>query len=258
VKLGIVGRANDRGLGVQSLNAWRNLPFERALVVTDDNWRWPEYPERYEDDSERWVEQMHVVKRNSWAYDEEQVRGFLDGLDLVFTVEGFHDWRICDWARDMGVKTLIQGNPEFYRHHRIPQPEPDAWTWPTDWLVNELPPGRIVPVPIAGDSWARAGSPDDDRLTILHVAGHRANGDRNGTESFYDALRFVTANVNIRVVGQDGQLPDVYRLKPNLRLEEIKAGVEDRWSMYDGAHLVVLPRRYGGNCMPAYEAMEAG
>jgi hypothetical protein len=28
--------------------------------------------------------------------------------------------------------------------------------------------------------------------------------------------------------------------------------------MYDDVHLVVLPRQYGGNCMPAYEAMETG
>jgi glycosyltransferase involved in cell wall biosynthesis len=28
--------------------------------------------------------------------------------------------------------------------------------------------------------------------------------------------------------------------------------------MYRGVHVVALPRRYGGNCLPAYEAMASG
>jgi hypothetical protein len=239
MRLGIIGRANDRGLGIQSLAAWRNLPFERALVVTDDNWRWPEYPERYEDG--RWVRSMEVV-RPTWDYDEELTREFLEGLDLVFTVEGFHTWEVCDWAREMGVKTLVQGNPEFFKHRRVSLPEPDAWTWPTNWLLEQIPDGWIVPVPIAGDCWAKPGDPDAERLTVLHVAGHRALGDRNGTDAFYDSLRLIRSEVDIRVVGQDGQLPEPYRLKNNLNLDARPLGVVDRWELYDGAHLVVLPR----------------
>jgi hypothetical protein len=256
VRVGIVGRANDRGLGVQSLNAWRNYPFVKALVVLDDNVKWPEYPQRYLGDRD--VRVMHLGP--NWVYNETAARAFLEGLDVVFTVEGYHDWRFIEWARDMGVKTVIQGNPEFFKHERVDLPHPDRWTWPTDWLLSELPYGPVIPVPSAGqdDCWATPGRPDEELIRVLHVAGHRASGDRNGTDAFYDGLRMVTERVIVRVVGQDGELVRPYRIHPHIIMEEHPHGLPDRWSMYDDVHLVVLPRQYGGNCMPAYEAMETG
>ena len=70
---------------------------------------------------------------------------------VVFTVETPYDWRLPNWAREAGVKTVVQGNPEFYRNHlasHAHQANPDEWWWPTSWRpIRELPQGTIVPVP---------------------------------------------------------------------------------------------------------------
>ena len=34
--------------------------------------------------------------------------------------------------------------------------------------------------------------------------------------------------------------------------------VEDRWDLYDGCSILVMPRRYGGLCLPVLEAMTRG
>jgi hypothetical protein len=130
--------------------------------------------------------------------------------------------------------------------------------WPTGWLLDKMPEGKILPVPVTGTSTAKAGDPWSGPLTFVHVAGRRAIGDRNGTDVLCDALRYLKATCHVRIVSQDGQikLPDI--LPPNVTVDVHQTGFKDRWQLYDGAHVLVLPRIYGGLSLPVQEAMESG
>lgn len=256
-RVGIIVRANEKGLGTQTRNAWQNYPFDSTLLVLDGNRRALEHPE--------WYPGAHTARYDPILHEftaesRPAVEAFLDEIDVLFSVETPYDWSLgaerSGWKRTLRV---IQGNPEFYTHETKPdRAQPDRWTWPTTWRTDKLPPGPVVPVPAPTDCWAKPASLDEP-MTIVHVAGHRANADRNGTDPFMDSLRYLAGPpVRARVYGQDGQLPELPRLPANVEVEMKPNGVLDRWEMYDDAHILVMPRRYGGLCLPVQEALTAG
>jgi len=250
MKLGVIGRSEQRGLGIQLTEFVKNMPVDRVLHVTIPKSKWPAD-----------LKAFGSVPVTNVTFDgclpELETRAWLHGLDVVFTAETVYDWSFIGWAKKANVKVVVQGNPEFYRNVRENLPEPDEWWWPTPWRSANIPEGPVVPVPVPTLTPVVAGAPDSDVLEIVHVAGHRAAGDRNGTELFLAALKFVTNKINVRLYGQDGHF-DKFKKQPHGLINVFEHGVEDRWQMFDGAHLVVLPRRYGGLCLPAQEAMCAG
>ncbi len=255
MKIGVIARCEvARGLAIQSKNFHDNIPVDRVLLVTVRRPHCDICPEWYPGHT------LAAFNDEEHQLAERPTREWMEGLDVIFTVETPYDWRLPDWARSMGVKTVIQGNPEFYAHWVKGQEwraQPDEWWWPTSWRPTKvLPQGRLMPVPMP-DVPVVASTATDGPLKVLHVVGKRAHGDRNGTDILVNAMRFVTEPMHLTMYGLDGQLPDVPR-HPLVTTELYPDGVEDRWSMYEGQHVLMLPRRYGGLCLPALEAKASG
>jgi hypothetical protein len=210
-----------------------HLEPDATLVVINRKSGFESFPEDYPGAT-------HVHHRNEhgvWKLDEETVRDWWKGLDVVVTVETFYDWRLIEWAKADGVRTVVHGNPEFWM---ATNPQPDVWWWPTTWRDDHVPYGRIVPVPVPdGPKWSDAHNAFDGRLSVTHVAGSGAMEDRNGTSFVVNAKRRLPS-VDITIYDQK------------------TAPVSDRFDMYRGHHVMVLPRRYGGLCLPALEAMASG
>lgn len=259
MKVGLIARADDRGIAWQTYEFFRHMKPDKTMVVYLNDPAWPEDSGRFVGDTIYPIS-VDVLGLRKFEFPEKTVRKFLDGLDVVFAVETFYDWRICDWAREMGVRTIVQGNPEFYTHHVEPgRPEPDQWVWPTYWMTegDALPDGEIIAVPTV-ERPTTAAEPDDEITRVLHAAGHAAAADRNGTLDFTEAVMSIRSRAHVTIVGQDSWLPEIRRVPPNVTIEINSKGVEDRWDLYRNQHLVVLPRRYGGLCLPALEAMASG
>jgi hypothetical protein len=191
--------------------------------------------------------------------DEKLVREWLDGLDVVYVGETFYDWRICDWARDANARTVCHVMPEYWLHGLHDLPSPDVWWTPTRWRLGSLPAEtRVVPVPIATERWPEpAGFSVDRPPRWLHVAGARAAADRNGTRIVLRALRHLVREHDVRIRSQDEYLPSP-TVPRKVHLEVLTTPTVDYWQLYDGADLLVLPRRYAGLSLPALEAMGAG
>lgn len=260
VKVGLIGRAHDKGLGIQSLEAWRGYPFEAAWVVDA-------YDPRFPDDPRRYLTGRPPRSVSCYPFDPtDGVNGYdwanwVDGheLDAVFSIETLYDWRIADWCRDMGVLTVVQGNPELCPHIREPHlPHPDIWAWPTSWRpTKEIPEGPLLPVPVP-ERPITASNPLEDRpLRVLHVGGTRALADRNGTDSIIGALRLIRERVDLTITNQDG-INYKTTSRQNCRVDVIASNITDRWDLYRDFDVLVLPRRYGGLCLPALEAMASG
>lgn len=261
MKIGLIGRADNRGIGYQTLEFWRHMGRDdiRTLVVLMDERGWPEDVGRFGKNVTYADSNLSPNLEARGTFDERRVRKFLQGLDVVFAVETVYDWRFIDWAHDEGVRVVIQGNPEFYAHHHHPEwPHPDVWAWPTPWMRDQLPDGVELPVPCAVRPQTVAPV-DSPTLNVLHVIGRMAANDRNGSLDFIESIPTLRQKVKVRVVTQDGELPrPKIRHGANVEVEVITGGVDDRWSMYEDQHLLVLPRRYGGLCLPALEAMSTG
>lgn len=199
-----------------------------------------------------------VVPFDGQQLPEAEMRAWLDGLDVVYSAETLYDWRLADWAREAGARTVVHVNPEFYRHAREDHPHSDALWAPTPWRLEHLPPETpVVPMPVALDRFEAMLPPEGGPLRVLHVVGRRAMADRNGTRALYRALRMLRVPVKVRVVTQDARLMPPPRT-PWVDAKVVVGGVPDYWALYEEAQVLVLPRRYGGLSLPAQEAMAAG
>lgn len=262
MKAGILVRADARGLGVLTGDAARMLPWERTAVIDYDpavgDPRWPSRPELYPGaDVWRWDP---AGRTGTGELPEAQVRAWLDGLDVVYSAETVYDWRLIGWAHDAGVAVVVHGMPEYYRHRRLDLPQPDAWWWPTGWLLGSplIPAGEVVPVPVSSGPVLAADPLDSGPLVVHHVAGVASKGDRNGTAVFVDALDRIRTNVRVRIFAQD-QRDVIGRRRFGRHLDvEVVGPVDDRCELASGAHLTVMPRRYAGLCLPVQEALAAG
>ncbi len=257
MRLGLIARCEiARGIAIQSKGFYDHLPVDDVLLVRMPRPDCAEAPEWYPGATQvTYDAKLHQLP-------EDVVKRWLRGVDVVFTVETPNDWRMPLWCDEMGVRLIIQGNPEFVRHVR-PEfehlPHPTSWWWPTSWRTDVLPAGLLMPVPMY-DGIQVEPPPEDGLLRVLHVVGKRAYQDRNGTEILVQALRRVRRRMHVTIVGLDGELPKVQAgpSNRNLTVEYHPNGMDDRWSMYDRQDVLVLPRRYGGLCLPALEAGAAG
>lgn len=255
MRIGLIARDEiGRGLAIQTKSFYDHMKPDAVLLVHDlsrrqeagDNW----YPGALEVE---WDTVTHTL-------DYETMQKFLRGIDVVFTAETPYDWSMLELARELGVKTVIQGNPEFFRHGLPRGPtetqHPDEWWWPSGWRRGQLPPGPLMPCPQPERDFA-PGLDYDGPLRILHVIGKRAWKDRNGTDTFMQVARIIREKAQITMFSMDGDLPEVWPTA-NVEWKLFPDGVKDRWDLYKNQDVLVLPRRYGGNCLPVLEAAACG
>jgi len=247
---GLIARADDRGLSHITWEMARHLKPDRILLVDMNDERFPTHHYRYDGLTPIIVE---------WNVGTPPPPQFFDGLDVVFTAETFYG--LEPLAAQHDVKTINYLMPEFYRANDTPPTE----TWlPTSWLNEHVPHDRIVPLPCPTDRWRHSKHDDRTRLRTKHdtlrvvmPAGNTAMHDRNGAKLFLQALRHVDQQIDVTVWTQDRAFPVANRL-PGCVTYRLRRRARNYWEIAYGAHLVVIPRRYGGLCLPAIEALGAG
>jgi glycosyltransferase involved in cell wall biosynthesis len=252
MRVGLFGaRADDRGLGRVTHDFFTHMRPDRTLVIDmgTHSHGFTQHVDRYP--------AADVVPFNGGHLDDRVMTRFFAGIAVAVMYETAYDHRAYTFARAAGCRTVLMTMPEFHRHATEALPQPDVVWAPTTWRLDTLPPAtRVVPVPVAPQN----PSPPHPGglLRVLHVAGHRTSGDRNGTIAFLRALRLLRRNVAVRVVSQDRRLPNVQHIPRHMPVTVEVNGVADYRRLYDHADVLVMPRRYGGLCLPVQEALAAG
>lgn len=248
MKVGVIARCDDRGLGNQTLEACRHLNPERVLLIDPGHdKRFQQHPERFN----RWD-----TTRVRWngRLDPDPVTRWLDGLDVVYTAETPYDERLPRWAAKAGVGVAVHANPEFLT--RVDMKMPVTWWVATPWRIEHLPSRtRVVPMPVAEP---RVRHEPGDRVRFLHVAGWPTVADRNGTEIVTEAAGLVTVDCDVTVRGQHDSIRSLHTRRSSARLVLEAGNVADYWDLYRYADVLVMPRRFGGLCLPVQEAMTVG
>jgi glycosyltransferase involved in cell wall biosynthesis len=247
--LGLIARADNRGLGQQTWAVQRNLKPAKTMVVDCDSAQPLDlHLERFPN--------AYIVRGLPSAYEYQH---FLDGLDAVYTAEtGYGD--LWTHANKAGVKTVLHANYEFLD----PRDQPSVWAAPSPWHLDRFPAGaQHLPVPIELDRFPVTEKPLR-ASRFLHVVGRPAIHDRNGTLDLLQALQHVTATITMTVTcqlpGYVGSLIHDHNIHTpdNVTLILDSVDRDFYWTAYQHQDALILPRRFGGLCLPANEAIGAG
>jgi hypothetical protein len=132
---------------------------------------------------------------------------------------------------------------------------PDVIILPSVWKMDEIcshaePLGtKVVQLhhPVDRDEF-----PFKKRTTTktMHIAGKPAAHDRNGT------MIYMQSTANQVVITQDERFART--LRSRYRTSRVLTGIENAADMYQHGDIMVLPRKYGGNCLPLNEALSSG
>ncbi|WP_029925466.1 glycosyltransferase [Nocardia otitidiscaviarum] len=247
MRLGLIARAENTGLSTQTWEFAQHMHPAKTLLVdmSRDRGR-PFRPDLYPD-----------AAVSHGAPTRRALDSFLDSVDVVFTAETAYSNDLYLLARQRGVKVVLQPNYEFLDRTATP----DLWAAPSLWHFDELPdPKTHLPVPIATERFPPRPTPE--RATrFLHIVGRPAIHGRNGTEDLLKALQHVHAPVSVTIRCQDpGYVTTLLRhrdIPAHVTLGIDCADLPNYWDAYD-SDVLVMPRRFGGLCLPAQEALAAG
>lgn len=226
LRLGLVVRIDNSGLGYQTRALEKMLSPSKVMYLDKDEI--PSY---------------------------EQYIDFLQDLDVMLTCETPYIYEAWNWARNMGVKTICQPNWEFFDGLVQPNmPHPDRYIMPSYWHLGDMHnlfPNTIY-LPPPTEPFDRDHTASKKRR-FVHIVGHNAIYDRNGWVSIMDALPYTKSDFELTVFSQQDMTGySDPRVKYNV------FDVEDQSDLYHNFDVMLLPRRYGGLCLPMNEALAAG
>lgn len=249
MKLGMLVRADARGLGIQSSEFHRHLkPDVTVCIDMGIHTPYVQHFEQYPDAVVAKLDQGHL-------HPYGPVVEALRSCDVVVSHETFYDPRLVADLRKAGTRTAVQANWEFFRWTTDKELDrPDLFISPSTWYLNRWPePTVYLPTPVATDRLRFERR--TEAKTFLHVAGHRAMQDRNGTRMVVQAARYVRSGARLVIRSQS-------RLGRSLlgpdKCEVIVSNLPNYWDLYEDADVLVLPRRFGGQALSVNEALACG
>lgn len=264
MKVGLVARADKTGLATQTWGVWKNLMGNgvrphKTLVVN------LAHCSGQQPDMSLYADDPNVSIWNAFHYPnplpvpDRTLDSFLDDLDVIFTCETAYNPWLYQRARERGVRSVCQPNFEFldYLLHSD-VPEPDCFALPSPWhehkIRQALPDREIVYLPVPVDRELLPFRHRTELRTILHTAGTPAMEDRNGTLVLIEAMRYVKSPVTARIRSQK----ILSTVSPPSNVDIDMSSVERFWQMYGDEDLYIMPRKFGGLCLPLNEALSVG
>lgn len=257
-RLGLIVRLDNRGLGTQTWELYRHLKPERVLAVSMGPWSpsVEEHRERFPD------ARVASYDGQGGHLPMADIEWLLDGSDVILTAETPYDHRVYELGRQMGIRTVCQPNPEFWRPTLDPNlPMPDLCANPSRWRESAMP-GIHLPHPVDRERLPFRLRTEAKRF--LHIHGHVASADRQGTELILEALMYcrtapdLTIRTQTRLGSVAGRMARVVERRTQARVRLVRGDPADYWDLYEGYDVLLAPRRYGGLSLPHQEAASAG
>jgi glycosyltransferase involved in cell wall biosynthesis len=240
-RAGIIGRADNTGLGVETWEFCRHIPA-KALIVSLEHIA--EHKDLYRLNLDRF-DNFKVVKG---IPTDDDLREFYKDIDVLFTIETPYNRRAYDIAREMGVKSILRINYEWFDN----KDNPDLFLAPSLYHFNDLPdPKKYLPFPINRE--VLPFKLKKKAKKFIHIAGNmKAGHDRNGTKLFLEAIKHIKSDIEIIIKSQAPIECDDKRVRIDI------ANPNEYWKIWEEADVYVSPRRYAGQSLPLNEAMSRG
>lgn len=257
--LGIVVFSSNSGLGNQSRRLTQFLKPERIMLV--DNSSFSKNTKQHPD----WYDGFTGIYSQGFPSNPAVIQ-FLNGLTHLYIIENPLNWNLIHIAKRKLIKTYIASNYEFCDNLNRPDlPLPDQFLMPSYWHLETMKErfgadrAKYLPPPVFPEefkeareiNWKRKG-----KKRFLHVVGTLAAADRNGTMLLLGAMKHANENFEL-VIKSQHELPPEYKvIDPRILY---KIGSEPEVSdIYKDFDAMIMPRRFGGLCLPMQEALMAG
>ena len=255
MKLGIIGRCDNTGLGNQTLELVKMLNPSKVLLIDSTPFNNnKQYFERYENFPHTRIVGMPTT---------DNVFDFISNLDVVLSCETFYHKKFVAIAIKNKVKTILQYNFEFYSGFNSPDEQmPTMLLGPTIWRIEEVKEKfgdrtevLFLPPPTNHKDFSKNREKNiKESNRLLHIAGKAAAHDRNGTKSVIEMLKHSSADYKLVIKSQTPLEIEC----DDERLTIDTSYQENHTDLYSGFDAMVLPRRYAGLCLPMNEALLSG
>jgi hypothetical protein len=254
MRLGIIARSDNTGLGNQTMELVKMLNPDKILLINsqffNNNKQHPE-----------WYKDYNVIQTKKGMPKTNEIVSFLENIDVVISCETFYHLELVDLAKKKGIKTILQYNYELFGH--LSNPEwtlPDVLLSPSIWNLDIViekfgSKTKVMHLPPPTDhslfNEAREINLSKNHKRILHIAGKKAAKDRNGTESILEIMKHSKEDYELVIKSQTPL--NLICKDPRVKIEI--GDPDNRQNMYTGFDAMVLPRRYAGLCLPMNEAL---
>ena len=247
MRLGLIARADNTGLGNQTYELYKWLKPAKTLIIDISSYNQRHNQHGYNNRFDRYNEGQTMISVNFPS--EAMINQFLEGIDVLLTVESPYSYYLFKACRERGIKSIMQFNFEFLDYFVHPEWEkPDVLLAPSKWRYDEIIDKckewgckpAYLPVPTN-----RQLLPFTQRRTaksFIHIAGHNTYEDRNGTQIVFNCIKHVKSDVKFIIRSQY----DLPQFNDDHRVNVIVEDVENYWELYNSEDALLLPRRYGG------------
>lgn len=264
MKIGLLAYSTNTGLGYQTWEFYKHMNPDKVLLVDLSQFnKMPTNHERFP--NSKICEGIPKKSDCEWL---------VNGMDLVFVCETPLNYYLFEYASKMGVKTIQQYNYEFLDYFRDSTlPKPTLLASPSFWgleRVKKLNLARTEYLPVPVDITNIEFREIEEVKTFIHIIGRPTACDRNGTLQFLEAIKLLGKKYKYKIYLQTPtEERSIFHFKlVKEKLEETKNILEDNLEiitncennldMYKEGEILVLPRKYGGLCLPMWESLASG
>jgi glycosyltransferase involved in cell wall biosynthesis len=262
MKIGLFAWSTDTGLGNQCWEFYKHIRPETVLISDLSRFNnMPTHHERYPG-----------ARIANGIPNDQEMEWLVDNSDVIFICETPLNYHLFWYAKRQGKKIIQQYNYEFWDYFEKPDlAAPAMLAAPSTWNTEIVRDAKIAPVmqwPVPVNRDLIPFRKIEFCKTFVHIIGRPAINDRNGTMQFLEAARRLGNSFNYIIYRQPPTDPRAVEYhKPILEMIETVGrevsiqlidNVDNYADMYASGDVLVLPRRYGGLCLPMQEALSAG
>lgn len=256
MKIGLLAFSTQTGLGIQTQSFYRHMKPTKTLIADLSKLNnMPTQHDMFKDGEVKVADGIPNCEAMDWLTND---------VDVVFVCETPLNYCLFEKAQAKGVKTILQYNYEFLDYLNQPQlAKPTVLAAPTIWHKDDVISQNFAPVidlPVPSDVSDIITREINECRTIMHIAGRQAIHDRNGTMTFIEAAIKCGNKFKYIIYAQqlDGTTETfIEKAKAKINIEVVY-DIPNYQDMYKTGDVLVLPRKYGGLCLPMQEALSAG
>lgn len=239
MKIGLIARADNSGLGTLSWEFFNHLKPTKTLVVD---------PGRYRLFRSRFPGARLSPKGTMSTRDMEWL---LEGIDILLTIETPYQWALYKMAKRAGVKIVLI--PMYECMPSIVPYEPDLYICPSelDYKFIGDKPKILLPCPI--NMGVIPYRHRKSAKTFVFHNGHGGGAGRNGAKELFEAIKLAKSDAKFIIYSQM-PLPQV----SSDNVEVVVGNFENYYDMWDEGDVYVWPHKFDGLSLPVQEAIAAG